>query len=257
MSDQRAPEETPSQAARLDQALVARGLFPSRMRAQAAIRAGLVRIDGVVATAPSASVAPGASVVADGDVHDYVSRGGVKLAAGLDAFAVEAADRICLDLGASTGGFTEALLRRGAARVYAVDVGRDQLHPRIASDPRVVRLEGMAARDLAADVVPEPPAVIVADVSFISLRKALPHALALAAPAARLVALVKPQFEMGRKALGKGGLVVAPQAEIDAMLTNVAAWIGNQGWRVDGVIDSPIAGGGGAKEHLLGATRIP
>lgn len=240
---------------RLDVFLVERGAFPSRTRAQAAIRAGLVRVDGVVVTAPAATASDLAAIEVLGDVHDYVSRGGLKLAAGLDAFAVDPSGAVCLDLGASTGGFTEALLRRGAARVYAIDVGVGQLHPRLAADCRVVSLEKTAARDLSSAHVPEAASVVVADVSFISLRKALPPALALAAPHARLVALVKPQFEMGRAALGKGGLVVASAEEVDAMLYDMRQFLDARGWSVDGIIESPIVGGDGNREHLLGATR--
>lgn len=240
---------------RLDVLLVARGAFPSRTRAQAAIRAGLVRVHGAAVTAPSADFANDVEIIVDGDVHDYVSRGGVKLAAGLDAFGVAVDGRVCLDLGASTGGFTEVLLRRGAARVYAVDVGTGQLHPRIAAEPRVVNLEQTDGRSLSRDRVEEAIDVLVADVSFISLRTVLPRALEICAPDAFLVALVKPQFELGRSRLGKGGIVRAEEGVVDAMLDEVAAFLQGRGWRVVGCIDSPIAGGDGNKEHLLGATR--
>lgn len=247
--------ESPSPKLRLDSALVARGAFPSRTRAQAAIRAGLVRVAGAAVTAPSAQVGPDDPILVDGDVHDYVSRGGVKLAAGLDAFGFSPEGRVCLDLGASTGGFTDVLLRRGATRVYAVDVGADQLHPSLAADPRVVRLEKTDARRLDPALIPEPIEAVVADVSFISLRKAAPPALALAADGAFLVALVKPQFELGRASLGKGGIVKAEQGEIDAMIDGLVRLLEDEGWRIVGRIESPIAGGDGNKEHLLGATR--
>lgn len=240
---------------RLDAFLVEERRFPSRTRAQAAIRAGLVRVNGVAATAPSAIVRPDAWVEVDGDIHDYVSRGGVKLAAGLAAFAVAPKGAVALDLGASTGGFTEVLLRAGAARVYAVDVGTGQLHAKITADARVVNLAQTAAKDLSRHLVPDLLDIIVADVSFISLKKALPPALALARGGARLVALVKPQFELGRKALGKGGIVTAPAEDITAMLQSFAPWLDASGWRLDGIIASPILGGDGNEEHLLGATR--
>lgn len=249
--------ESPSLKQRLDSLLVARGLFPSRTRAQAAIRAGLVRVDGAAVTAPSAAICADDDIAVDGDVHDYVSRGGVKLAAGLDAFGFSPEGRVCVDLGASTGGFTDVLLRRAAARVYAVDVGTDQLHPRLAADGRVVRMEQTDARRLDRTAVPEPVGAVTADVSFISLRKVLAPALALAGEGAFLVALVKPQFELGREHLGKGGLVKADAATIDAMLDRIATFLEDQRWRVRGRIQSPIAGGDGNLEQLIGATRDP
>lgn len=247
---------SPSNKIRLDQLLVARGVFPSRTRAQAAIRAGLVRVGGAVLTAPSAAVGEDEAISVDGDVHDYVSRGGVKLAAGLDAFGFSPAGRICLDLGASTGGFTEVLLRRGAARVYAVDVGAGQLHARIAADPRVTSLEQTDGRRLSRALVPEGVGCLVADVSFISLRKAIARALDLCSAGALLTALVKPQFELGRESLGKGGVVKADAGATDAMLDEMSAFLETAGWRIVGRIDSPILGGDGNREHLIGATRI-
>lgn len=245
----------PSQTTRLDQILVLRGAFPSRTRAQAAIRAGLVKVGGAVVIAPAAIVGPDDDIAIEGDVHEYVSRGGLKLAAGLDAFGYAPESRICLDLGASTGGFCDVLLRRGAQRVYAVDVGTGQLHPRIAADPRVVNLQQTDGRDLSPEIVPEPVGALVADVSFISLRKALPRALTLAAPGAFLVALIKPQFELGRASLGKGGIVKADSVDVEKMLDAVAEFLNGEGWRVDGRMESPIAGGDGNREHLIGATR--
>lgn len=163
-------------------------------------------------------------------------------------------NRTVLDVGASTGGFTEVCLARGAARVYAVDVGRGQLHPRLASDPRVVSLEATDARDLTPALVPEPPGLIVTDVSFISLAKALPAALGLAAPGADLVALVKPQFEVGRGRVGKGGIVTDPEARA-AALADVERFLAEAGWAVQATTDSPIAGGDGNREYLLWARR--
>lgn len=240
---------------RLDQALVERGLFPSRARAQGAIEAGLVKVGGRAVTKSSAAVDPHAELQVLGDVHDYVSRGGVKLAAGLDAFGVHPAGLVCLDLGASTGGFTEVLLRRGAAKVYAVDVGHGQLHPRIAADPRAVSLERTHAKDVSAEIVPEAIDLVVCDVSFISLRKTLPAALALTAPGCRLIALVKPQFEVGPDGVGKGGIVTDPSAG-PRLAAGLAEWLRDaHGFQPLGLIESPIAGGDGNKEFLIGAIR--
>lgn len=241
---------------RLDRHLVEIGSFDSRARAQAAIRAGLVRVDGAVVVKPSLDVSSGARVVVDGDVHDFVSRGGVKLHAAMDTFAIDPAGAVCLDLGASTGGFTEVLLRRGAARIYAVDVGRGQLHPLIASDRRVINLEATHAKDLTPALIPEPVSVLVCDVSFISLKKALPPALSLCARAAQLVALVKPQFEVGRSRIGKGGIVAPTHENTCGVAEDIAAWIATQpGWKAHGVMESPIVGGDGNREFLLGAVR--
>lgn len=240
---------------RLDIFLVEHGFFPTRARARAAIEAGLVRIGGAVATKPSASVGPDAAVVVEGDVHDYVSRGALKLLAGLDAFAIDPEGKTCLDLGASTGGFTEVLLRRGAAKVYAVDVGTGQLNPKIAGEPRVVTLEKTHAKDISRTLIPDEIDILVCDVSFISLRKALPEALALCADRAALVALIKPQFELGPDKIGKGGLVKAGAGEIVQLINGMRAWVEGLGWRVLGVVPSPIKGGDGNQEYLLGAAR--
>lgn len=239
---------------RLDQALVARGLAATRSRARDLILRGQVLVDGRVAAKAGVMVADEAEIVlAPGAAADAVSRGGLKLAAGLDAFGFDPAGRVALDVGASTGGFTEVLLARGAARVYAVDVGHGQLHGRLAADARVVSLEGTDSRTLDAGLVPEPAGAIVADISFISLEKALPAALAIAAPGAFLVALVKPQFEAGREGVDKGG-IVRDAAVRDAAVARVRDWIARlAGWRVVGIVPSPIAGGSGNQEYLLGA----
>jgi 23S rRNA (cytidine1920-2'-O)/16S rRNA (cytidine1409-2'-O)-methyltransferase len=235
--------------------MVERGLVPSRARAQDLIRRGLVQVAGVAEPKPGAVVAAGAAIVIADRGADGVSRGGTKLAAALDHFRFPAEGVVALDVGASTGGFTEVLLKQGAARVYAVDVGHGQLHPRLARDPRIVSLEGCDARGLDRVLVPEPVGALVADVSFISLTKALPAALALAGPGAWLVVLIKPQFEAGRAAVGKGGIVRDPAARERAVAT-VSAWIAGQaGWRVLGVVPSPISGGSGNVEFLLGAIR--
>lgn len=238
---------------RADVLLVARGLFESRAKARAAIEAGGVTADG-------RTVAKASELLADDVVieavaaHPWVGRGALKLVHALDLWGLSVAGRVVLDVGASTGGFTEVCLGRGAARVYAVDVGRAQLHPKVAGDARVISLEATDARDLTSALVPEPPGLIVADVSFISLAKALPAAMSLAAPDADLVALVKPQFEVGPERVGKGGIVSDPQARRTA-LEGVAAFLDAGGWRVRGAADSPIEGGDGNREFLLWAQR--
>jgi 23S rRNA (cytidine1920-2'-O)/16S rRNA (cytidine1409-2'-O)-methyltransferase len=240
---------------RLDSALVARGYFPSRARARAAIDAGLVTIGGARATKPAMTVRDGDDIRVAGDVHAYVSRGGVKLAAALDHFRIDPAGKVCLDLGASTGGFTDVLIRRGAARVYAVDVGSGQLHRAVQSHPRVISLESKHAKDLARDCVRDPIALLVCDVSFISLTKALPAPLALCAPEAELVALVKPQFELGPARIGKGGVAMATEDELVSLIADLCRWLGERGWTANGAIESPIRGGDGNREFLLAAAR--
>jgi 23S rRNA (cytidine1920-2'-O)/16S rRNA (cytidine1409-2'-O)-methyltransferase len=239
---------------RLDMLLVKRGLVASRARARDVIKRGLVAVAGKIETRAAAGVAEGAPITVSGAQH-YVSRGAVKLAAALDHFGFAVAGVVALDVGASTGGFTQVLLERGAERVYAVDVGHGQLHERLAHRSGVVSLEGRDARTLDRAAIPQPLDAIVADVSFISLTKALPAALALARPGAWLVALVKPQFEAGRAAVGKGGIVRDAAARQRAVEL-VRAWLSNQaGWRVAGVIPAPIAGGSGNQEFLLGAVH--
>lgn len=240
---------------RLDRALVARGLAPSRAAAQADVRAGRVTVNGATARRAAMAVAPADALAVAVDGPRRVGRGALKLVAALDAFALDPAGLACLDLGASTGGFTEVLLERGARRVVALDVGRDQLHPRLAADPRVVRLEGLNARDLAARHLPEPPAVVTADLSFISLTLALPPALALAAPGAIGVFLVKPQFEVGRAAVGRGGIVKDPAARAAAVETVARFVAATPGWSVLGTTPSPIAGGDGNRETLIAARK--
>ncbi len=241
---------------RLDVAVVERRLAPTRARAQDLIRRGLVSVDGRSETKPGALVGAAAVLaVATGVDAGRVSRGGEKLEAALAAFGFEPASRICLDVGASTGGFTETLLERGAARVYAVDVGRGQLHARLAADPRVRSLEGRDARTLTSDDIPEPVTAIVADVSFISLRLALARPLEFAGPGCWLVALVKPQFEAGRAAVGKGG-IVREAADRERAVGEIRQWLeARGGWGVVGIVPSPITGGSGNIEFLLGATH--
>jgi 23S rRNA (cytidine1920-2'-O)/16S rRNA (cytidine1409-2'-O)-methyltransferase len=238
---------------RLDQTLVERGLTATRSRARDLILRGRVRVDDSVIVRPAALVADTSELtLADG--HGYVSRGALKLEAGLAAFGFEVKDRTALDIGASTGGFTEVLLGRGAAKIYAVDVGRGQLHESLRGNPRVVSLERCDARTLTRDRIPDPIGAIVADVSFISLEKALPPALALAAPGAWLIALIKPQFEVGPGGVNKDG-VVRDACRRDKAVAGVSAWLAARTrWHVAGVVPSPIDGGSGNEEFLLGAT---
>jgi len=235
---------------RADVVLVERGFFPSRARAQAAIAAGLVRVGGVALVKPSEALAEDAPIEAE-TPYPYASRGGVKLAAALDAFALDPAGLVCLDVGASTGGFTDVLLQRGATRVVAVDVGRGQLDPRLTAEKRVRSLEGLDGRELDAGRLGEPPGAIVIDVSFISQRLVLPHVLKLARKPAWLVSLIKPQFEAGRAALVKGR--VRNEAALERACAAVSACIEAQGWTTLGLIPSPILGGGGAREFLIAA----
>ena len=239
---------------RADQVLVEQGHAASRSEAQAAIHAGLVKVNGEVLAKASKSLADDAAIEYR-KPHPFVSRGGVKLAAAVEHFQLSSEDRICLDIGASTGGFTEVLLMGGAARVYAIDVGHGQMHPRISRDRRVVAKEGINARDLSPLHVPEAPQAITADVSFIGLQLALPPALTMAAPGAWLVALVKPQFEVGRLKLGRGGIVRDLEAQMEALST-IKSFISAQSrWAVLGHIDSPILGGEGNREFLVAAQK--
>jgi 23S rRNA (cytidine1920-2'-O)/16S rRNA (cytidine1409-2'-O)-methyltransferase len=235
---------------RADILLVERGFFSSRARAQAAIAAGLVSVDGIALKKASEEVAGDAPIEAEA-AHPWASRGGVKLAAALDAFALDPSGLVCLDVGASTGGFTDVLLARRAAKVIAVDVGHGQLDPRLAADPRVHSLEGADARALTAEMVGERPEAIVVDVSFISQRLVLPHVLKLATERAWLISLVKPQFELGRNELFKGR--VRSEAALERACDAVRAATEAQGWTVLGLIPSPILGGAGAREFLIAA----
>jgi 23S rRNA (cytidine1920-2'-O)/16S rRNA (cytidine1409-2'-O)-methyltransferase len=234
--------------------MVEEELAPSRARAADLVRRGCVTVDGETVGKPGALVAPDATIVLSPEAGTHVSRGGLKLEAALDAFGLDPQGRVALDVGASTGGFTEALLARGAARVYAVDVGRGQLHDSLRADPRVASLEATDARKIDAVLVPEPVGAIVADVSFISLTQALPAALARAAPDAWIIALVKPQFEAGREAVGKGG-IVRKEEDRERAVTRVRAFLESEGWDVLGVIPSPIEGGSGNVEFLIAARR--
>ncbi|MCG8441797.1 MAG: TlyA family RNA methyltransferase [Caulobacterales bacterium] len=238
---------------RADLLLVERGLFSSRAQARAAIEAGGVAADGRAVRKPSELIDETAAIDA-APAHPWVSRAGVKLAHALDQFQVDPAGRPCLDVGASTGGFTEVLLAAGARHVIAVDVGRDQLHPRLRADARVTSLEGRDARDLAAGDAPEPASLVTCDASFIGLAKVLPAALGLAAPQADLIALFKPQFEVGPEGVGKGG-VVRDAARAAAALDTVSRWLTAAGWPIVATTGSPIPGADGNQETLIWARR--
>jgi len=237
---------------RADRLLVARGFYESRARAQAAIAAGLVSADGVTIRKASDSISTTAAIEAKPE-HPYVSRGGVKLAAALDHFHLDVAGRVCLDVGASTGGFSEVLAARGARRVYAVDVGTGQLHPRLVARSEIVAMERTDIRTLDPARLAEPPDLAVVDVSFISLKLVLPAIGKLLCTRATTVALIKPQFEAARSAIKKG--IVRDPAVHAAICDDIAAFFAAEGWRVGGVIPSPIEGGDGNREFLIEAER--
>ena len=243
----------PDQSERADVFLVSHGFAASRAEAQAAIEAGRVEADGQKITKSAQKLREGMTIQYE-PAHPYVSRGGVKLAAALDHFALSPEGRVCLDIGASTGGFTQVLLERGATRVYAIDVGHAQLHAKLRSDPRVIALDGLNARDLTAAKVPQAPQAITADVSFISLKLALPPALHLAGRDAWAVLLVKPQFELGPRGPSKGGIVRDASLR-ESAVAEINGWMKAQAWQVVGTIDSPITGGEGNREYLLAAKR--
>ena len=238
---------------RADKILVALGHFDSRSAAQAAIAAGKVRVRGRVLIKPSEKISPSAAIEAEAE-HPWVSRAGLKLAYALDAFDVDPQGLHCLDVGASTGGFTQVLLENGAAHVVAVDVGRDQFHASLRDDERITILEGTDARALTPDLVQTPPALVVCDASFISLHKLLSVPLLLAAEQATLIALFKPQFEVGRENVGKGGIVSSSEATQRAEAAFID-WLAEQGWTVRAATDSPIKGGDGNAERLILAER--
>lgn len=241
---------------RLDELLVRRGLYATRSRARDAVDRGAVTVDGAVIRKPGQAVAAMSEIAIDDPAARYVSRAALKLVAGLDHFGLDPAGSLALDIGASTGGFTQLLLERGAAHVVALDVGHGQLDASLRVDPRVTVIEGLNARDLSlADLDGRTPGFIVSDVSFISLTLALPPALALAAPAARAVFLVKPQFEAGREAIGKGG-ILKDSADGPRVAERLRLWLDSQpGWRALGICDSPVAGGDGNHEFLLGGVK--
>jgi 23S rRNA (cytidine1920-2'-O)/16S rRNA (cytidine1409-2'-O)-methyltransferase len=235
---------------RADRLLVERGLFESRAKAQAAIAAGLVTANAAPVRRPSDEIAVDAALCAE-PAFAWVSRGGVKLAAALDRFGVDVAGRVCLDVGASTGGFCEVLLARDARRVYAVDVGTGQLHPRLRGRADIVSMERTDIRALAPAALPEPPDVVTIDVSFISLKHVLPAAIALAARPADIVALIKPQFEVTR-ADAKKGIVRDPQVH-RRVCEEIAGFAAGLGLERVALCDSPIEGGDGNREFFIGA----
>ena len=239
---------------RADQLLVARELAESRTKAQALIMAGAVfSADRKIAKAGDL-LADDAPLEVKGRDHPWVSRGGVKLDHGLTHFGFDVSGAVALDVGSSTGGFTDVLLSRGAAKVYAIDVGTNQLAWKLRQDPRVIVHEQTNARNLDSAIVPEAVDIVVCDASFISLSKVLPAALGLAKPGGKLVALVKPQFEAGREEVGKGGVVRDPEVH-ERVCADAAEWVGSQGWTFVGVAESPITGPEGNKEFLLGAIK--
>jgi 23S rRNA (cytidine1920-2'-O)/16S rRNA (cytidine1409-2'-O)-methyltransferase len=240
---------------RADQLLVERGLAESRTKAQALILAGLVSCAERRVDKPGEQLAADAALAVKGRDHPWVSRGGVKLAHALDHFRITVDGHVALDIGASTGGFTEVLLARGAKRVYAVDVGHGQLAWKLRQDPRVVVLERVNARYLTYAEIPEPVDIITCDASFIGLATVLPAPLALAAERADLVALIKPQFEAGPSRVGKGGVVRDPEVHRE-VCERAAVWVSGQpGWSVVGIVASPILGPEGNREFLLYARR--
>ncbi len=238
---------------RLDQVLVERGLVESRARAQALIMAGHVYCETRRLDKAGQQVAPDLAIEIKGQEHPWVSRGGLKLAHGLDQFQIDPTGLTCLDVGASTGGFSDVLLSHGAGKVYAVDVGHGQLAWKLRQDDRVVVIEKFNARNLSPEQIPDPVDLIVCDASFIGLQTVLPAALALAAPNARLIALIKPQFEVGKGRVGKGGVVRDPELHTE-VVEKISCWLADlPGWHVIGTTASPIKGPEGNIEFLIGA----
>lgn len=240
---------------RVDQLLVDRGLVESRARAQALILAGLVYSGDRRVEKPGTAVAEDYPLILKGQSHPWVSRGGLKLAHAIETFALDPAGRIAIDVGASTGGFTDVLLTHGAARVYAVDVGHGQLAWKLRTDPRVVVMERTNARHLSVTDIPEPVDMVVCDASFIGLETVLPAALELTRPGAALAALIKPQFEVGKGRVGKGGVVRDPDLHRE-VCGRIKDWLSSRpGWRVEGIAESPIQGPEGNREFLIVGRR--
>lgn len=241
---------------RLDQLLVDRGLVETRSKAQALVMAGKVFSGERKLEKPGTQLSEDTELEVRGQPHPWVSRGGLKLVHALEDFSIDPTGWVAVDVGASTGGFTDVLLTHGAARVYAVDVGHGQLAWKLRTDERVVVLEKTNARHLTAEQIPEPADIVVCDASFISLRTVLPAAMALTRPGARLAALIKPQFEAGREHVGKGG-VVRDAAVHEAVCCDIRDWLeGLPDWRVDGITTSPITGPEGNVEFLIVGTRV-
>ena len=240
---------------RLDLALVERGLADSRTQAQALIMAGLVYRGEVKLDKSGMDIAEDVEITVRGKEHPWVSRGGMKLAKALAEFSIDVTGAVAMDVGSSTGGFTDVLLTQGASKVYAVDVGTGQLDVKLRNDPRVVVMEQTNARHLTRDMVPDPIDLIVCDASFISLKTVLPAALALAAPKARLVTLIKPQFEVGKKEVSRGKGVITDPRLHEQVCADIQSWIQCEGWLVHGLTESPITGPKGNKEFLLYASK--
>ena len=241
---------------RIDQLLVERGLAESRTRAQALVMAGHVMLGDKKADKPGLQVADDAEISVKGQDHPWVSRGGIKLAHALEHFGIDVTGSVAIDVGSSTGGFTDVLLNKGAAKVYAVDSGTNQLAWKLRQDPRIIVHEQTSARILTAEHVQEPVDIIVCDASFISLSKVLERPMTFAKPEAQLVALIKPQFEAGRGEVGKGG-VVRDSAVHQRVCAEVSAWLESVGWRVAGLTESPITGPKGNVEFLVWAVKAP
>lgn len=239
---------------RLDEALVARGLAQSRSRARDAILRGTISVNGVPARKPSQGVFANDEINTDDVAKRFVSRAALKLLHGLEHFSISALNRIALDLGASTGGFTQVLLEKGATHVIAVDVGHGQMVPHVAANPRVTVFEGLNARDLTNEEVPPTVSLIVADVSFVSLRLALMPTLTLVEAGTEILVLLKPQFEVGRHYVGRGGIVTDPEQH-ERVCNEVSAFLQAEGWTVKGIAPSPMEGGDGNVEFLLAAVK--
>jgi 23S rRNA (cytidine1920-2'-O)/16S rRNA (cytidine1409-2'-O)-methyltransferase len=248
------PRPRPAAKARVDQLLVDRGHAESRSRAQALVMAGLVYSGDAKIAKPGQTIRADAPLEVRGRDHPWVSRGGIKLAHALDHFGLDPRGAVAMDIGSSAGGFTDVLLARGAAHIFAVDSGTNQLAWKLRQDPRVTVLEQTSARTLTPEMIGEPCDWVVCDASFISLVKVLEVPLRLAAPRCRLVALIKPQFEVGRGEVGKGGVVRDPALH-ERVCTEVRAWLEGRGWAVDGIIPSPITGPEGNVEFLISASR--
>lgn len=239
---------------RADKFLAQNGYFESRAKAREAIDAGLVTVEGQILKKPSQPILETAIIQAERP-YPWVSRSGQKLDHALSKFKIDVDGKTCLDVGASTGGFTQVLCSNGAKTVYAIDVGTDQLHDKVKLDPRVVSMEQCDARSLSPEHFKTIPELVVCDVSFISCMKALQRPLALSAPTAELVTLVKPQFEVGKDNVGKGGIVRNPSIAIKTVET-VKSWLTSKGWQVKGQDISPIKGGDGNVEYLVYAVRL-
>jgi 23S rRNA (cytidine1920-2'-O)/16S rRNA (cytidine1409-2'-O)-methyltransferase len=239
---------------RLDELLVQRGHYSSRSRARDAIARGTVTVDGIVAAKPAQNTSLESRIEILDEARAYVSRSALKLKSGINVFNISVKGLNCLDIGASTGGFTQVLLEQGAAHVTAIDVGHGQFDTSLQANPKVTSIEGLNARDLTAEHLKHKIDFIVCDVSFISLKLALPKALALAEPGARLLALIKPQFEAGRDAIGRGGIVSDPQ-EHERVCNEISEFLAAENWKVTGLTPSSLEGGDGNKEFLIAAVK--